>query len=259
MVRFEHEVAWVTGSGRGIGRAIAIAFAGAGARVVLSARSIDEVRRVSDEIRAAGGEAISVTCDVTQGPDVQAAFETAIDHFRRIDILVNNAGFVESAPLERLEPALWERTLDVNLTGTYRCTRTVLPAMIKQRHGRIINIASTAARVGYRYTTAYCAAKHGVLGFTRALALEVATNGVTVNAVCPGWVDTDMTKASIRRIAEKTGRSAEEARRTLEAMNPQRRLVRPEEVAAVALFLARRDAAAITGQAYGVDGGEVMA
>src|SRR5439155_12199832 len=149
--------------------------------------------------------------------------------------------------------------IDVNLTGTYRCTRAALPAMLERRHGRIINIASTAARVGYQYTAAYCAAKHGVLGFTRALALETAAKGVTVNAVCPGWTDTDMTAASIERIVRTTGRPAEEARRMLESMNPQRRLIRPEEVAAVALFLAGREAAAITGQAYDVDGGEVMA
>src|SRR5439155_9847384 len=140
----------------------------------------------------------------------------------------------------------------------YRCTRAVLPGMLERRHGRIINIASSAARIGYPYTAAYCAAKHGVLGFTRALALETAVKGVTVNAVCPGWVDTDMTRASIEKIVAATGRSTEEARRTLEQMNPQHRLIRPDEVAAVALFLAGREAAAITGQAYGVDGGEVM-
>jgi NAD(P)-dependent dehydrogenase (short-subunit alcohol dehydrogenase family) len=259
MTSLNRDVAWVTGSGRGIGRAIALAFARAGARVIVSARSIDEVSRVGDEIRAAGAEAVAIGCDVTSANEVQAAVAAAIDRFEHVDILVNNAGFVESVPLVRLEPSLWDRTLDVNLTGTYRCTRSVLPAMVRQGYGRIINIASTAARVGYKYTTAYCAAKHGVLGFTRALALEVASNGITVNALCPGWVDTDMTKAGVRRIVEKTGRSAEEARQMLAAMNPQRRLIRPEEVAAVALFLARREAAAITGQAYGVDGGEVMA
>src|SRR5438309_2217700 len=179
----EHEVAWVTGSGRGIGRAIALAFARAGARVVVSARSIEEVGRVCEEIRVAGGEAFSVRCDVARDDEVQTAFELALDRFQRIDILVNNAGFVESAPLQRLDPALWARTLDVNLTGTYRCTRTVLPPMLARGKGRVINIASTAARVGYPYTTAYCAAKHGVLGFTRALALEVVAKGITVNAV----------------------------------------------------------------------------
>ena len=145
----EHEVAWVTGSGRGIGRAIALALARAGARVVVSARSSEEVGRVCGEIRAAGGEALSVRCDVSRADEVEAAFETAVDRFQRVDILVNNAGFVESAPLQRLDPALWDRTLDVNLTGTYRCTRMVLAPMLDRRKGRVINIASTAARVGY--------------------------------------------------------------------------------------------------------------
>lgn len=255
----ERDVAWVTGAGRGIGRAIARALAAAGARVVVSARSTEDVARVAEEIRAAGGEALAVRCDVTSLDEVRAAFEAATERFQRMDILINNAGFVESAPLHRLDPALWDRTIDVNLTGTYRCTRAALPGMLERQHGRIINIASTAARVGYPYTAAYCAAKHGVLGFTRAIALETAARGVTVNAVCPGWADTDMTAASIDRIVHATGRTPAEARRTLESMNPQQRLIRPEEVAAVALFLAGREAAAITGQAYGVDGGEVMA
>src|SRR5438034_2397084 len=248
------EVAWVTGGGRGIGRATALALAAASARVVVSARSVAEVDRVAGEICAAGGQGFAVRCDVTSDREVQAAFEAAAARFQRIDILINNAGFAESAPLTRLDPALWDKTIDVNLTGTYRCTRAVLPKMLERRHGRIVNIASMAATVGYAYTTAYCAAKHGVLGFTRALALETTGKGVTVNAVCPGWVDTEMTVASVKKIVETTGRTSEEARRTLESMNPQRRLIQPEEVAAVAVFLAGPDAADVTGEAYGVDG-----
>ena len=258
-MRLDRQVAWVTGGGRGIGRAIAAALAHAGAAVVVSARSADEVAAVAREIEAAGGQALGVRCDVTDEVGVQAACDAAIARFQRVDILINNAGFAESAPIVRLEPAVWDKTIAVNLTGTYRCTRAVLPAMIERRHGRIVNIASIAGRVGFQYTAAYCAAKHGVLGFTRAAALEVASKGITVNAVCPGWVDTTMTAAAIEKIVETTGRSAADARCALEAMNPMRRLIRPEEVAAVVLFLAGPDAAAITGQAYGVDGGEVMA
>lgn len=252
-------VALVTGGGRGIGRAVALALAGAGARVVVAARSRGEIDAVVREIAKAGGEAMAVACDVTASASVEDAFGAARQQFGTVDILVNNAGFAESAPLVRLDEELWSWTLAVNLTGTYLCTRAALPAMIEQRRGRVISIASVAARVGFAYTSAYCAAKHGVLGFTRAVALEVASKGVTVNAVCPGWVDTDMTAASIVRIVEKTGRSPQDARRTLEAMSPQRRLIRPEEVAAVALFLASDQAAGITGQAINVDGGEVMA
>ena len=250
------DVAWITGSGRGIGRAIAVALARSGCRVVVSARSADEIDRVCHDIAGFGGEAFGVRCDVTRQEDVDQAFAAAVARFQRIDVLINNAGFVESAPLVRLEPALWEQTIAVNLTGTYRCTRAVLPGMLERQYGRIINIASTAALVGYAYTAAYCAAKHGVLGLTRAVALETAAKGVTVNAICPGWADTDMTAASIARIVKSTGRTAAEARRILESKNPQNRLIEPEEVAAVALFLADRDAGAITGQAYAVDGGE---
>jgi len=160
---------------------------------------------VAREIEDAGGQAVGVSCDVSDEVQVQAAFAAASNAFQRIDILVNNAGFVESAPLVRLDAALWNKTIAINLTGTYQCTRAVLPGMIERRSGRVINIASTAGRIGYQYTAAYCAAKHGVLGLTRAVALEVAAKGITVNAVCPGWVDTEMTAASIRRMVERTG------------------------------------------------------
>lgn len=251
-------VTFVTGGGRGIGRAIAHRFARAGARVVVAARSRAQVERVAREVEEAGGSAHFAICDVSAAESVRAAVDAAVERFGPVDILVNNAGYVEGAPLVKLDERLWNRILAVNLTGPYLCTRAVLPGMLERRRGRIINIASIAARKGMAYTSAYCAAKHGVLGFTRAVALEVAQKGITVNAICPGWVETEMTNAAIQRIVEKTGRSAGEARRTLEEMNPLRRFVRPEEVAAVALFLAGDDASAITGQAYNIDGGEVM-
>jgi 3-hydroxybutyrate dehydrogenase len=258
MPMLDQNVAWVTGGGRGIGRAIVRALAAEGAAVVVSARSFDEVTAVAVRLESEGREALALQCDVTDADAVKAAHEAALRRFGRVDILINNAGFAESAPLVRLDAELWNKTIAVNLTGTFHCMRAVLPAMIDRRYGRIVNVASIAGKVGFQYTAAYCAAKHGVLGLTRSAALEVATKGVTVNAVCPGWVDTDMTAASMRRIVEKTGRSADEARRMLEGMNPMGRLIRPEEVAAVVRFLVGPDAAAITGQSYGVDGGEVM-
>ena len=255
----DQQVAWVTGAGRGIGRAIAEILARDGAAVVASARTAADVQDLARQIEKAGGQALGVCCDVSDDDQVKAAFAAAVVRFHRIDILINNAGFAESAPFVRLDSALWDKTLAVNLTGTYRCMQAVLPGMIERRQGRIVNVASVAGRVGFQYTAAYCAAKHGVLGLTRAVALEMASKGVTVNAVCPGWVDTDMTAVSIRKIVERTGRSPAEARRALESMNPLGRLITPEEVASVVRFLADPRASAITGQAYGVDGGEVMA
>jgi 3-hydroxybutyrate dehydrogenase len=252
-------VALVTGGGRGIGRAIALALARDGFDVAVVGRSRATLDGVAHEIDGIGRRSFAATCDVTSARDVGGAVEAVRGRLGRIDVLVNNAGVAESAPLKNLDEAHWDRTIAVNLKGTYLCTRAVLEEMVGRGSGRIINIASIAGRVGFAYTSAYCASKHGVLGFTRAAALELARKGVTVNAICPGWVDTEMTVSSIERIVRTTGRSAAEARRALEAMSPQQRLIRPEEVAAVAVFLAGDAAAGITGQAIDVDGGEVMA
>ncbi len=253
------QVAWVTGGSHGIGRAVAAALISAGMNVVISARSVEDVAQAARDIDSGGERILGLTCDVSDERQVKNAFQAAVDRFQRVDVLINNAGFAESAPFVRIDTALWDKTIAVNLTGTFYCTRAVLPGMIERRHGRIINVASSAARMGFAYTAAYCAAKHGVLGLTRSLAVEVAGKGITANAVCPGWVDTRMTESSIRRIVEKTGRTPAEARQSLEKMNPLGRLIQPEEVAAVVRFLAGPDASGITGQAYGVDGGEVVA
>jgi NAD(P)-dependent dehydrogenase (short-subunit alcohol dehydrogenase family) len=253
-------VVFVTGAGRGVGRAVATAFAAAGYDVALAGRTETGLREVADEIaRLTGGRAHPILCDVGQRDSVATAISTAEREVGDIEVLVNNAGVADSAPFTKMTDELWDQMLAVNLTGTYLCMRAVLPAMFARGRGRVINIASTAGRTGYRYTAAYCAAKHGVVGLTRAVALEAAPMGVTVNAICPGWTDTDMTNASIARIVETTGRSSADARRTLERMNPQGRLITPEEVAALALFLASSDARGINGQALGIDGGEVVA
>ncbi len=243
----------VTGGGSGIGFAIAQALAGAGARLTLIGRDQARLGRAAEGL----AEAQAIQADISDGDAVAAAFRRAADEFGPAAILVNNAGQAESAPFDRTDAALWQRMIAVNLTGAYLCCRAALPSMLAQDYGRIVNIASTAGLKGYAYVTAYCAAKHGLVGLTRALAMETARTGVTVNAVCPGYTDTDMVAESIERIVAKTGRSAAEARAELARGNPQGRLVEPREVAAAVLFLCGPDAAAMTGQAIAVAGGEV--
>jgi 3-hydroxybutyrate dehydrogenase len=252
-------VAFVTGAGRGAGRAIALRLARAGYAVALAGRTEAALAAVAADARQTGTEALPLRCDVTDRGAVLRAVADAESVLGQIDVLVNNAGVADSAPFATMSDELWDRMLAVNLTGTYVCTRAVIPGMFDRRRGSVINIASVAGRKGFAYSAAYCAAKHGVVGLTRALAIEAAPKGVTINAICPGWLDTDMTRDSIARIARTTGRSPEEAKAALERMNPQRRLITPDEVAALAVFLAGPDARGITGQSLGVDGGEFPA
>ncbi len=245
----------ITGGGRGIGRAIALAFAREGARIAVAARSADEVNQVASEI---GDQAIALVCDVSDPESVARMFIELRERFGDADILVNNAGVAESATLVNTTDELWHRHISINLSGTFYCTRTALPAMLKKGWGRVINVASIAAKTGAPYIAAYSASKHGVLGLTRSIALEVATTGITVNAICPGYVDTEMVSRGIQQITAKTGRTAEEALDTLKKMSPQNRLVTPEEVAAVALLLASDAGRGITGQGINVDGGSVL-
>ena len=249
----------VTGGGSGIGAAIAQALIADGARVTLMGRRIEKLKEQRDRLNVDGGPSVELqVCDVGDEASVRQAFAAAVAAAGPIDLLVNNAGQVETAPLAKTSLDTWQRLLNVNLTGSFLCSREVLPAMTERRFGRIVNVASTAALKGYAYVAAYCAAKHGVLGLTRALALETARKGVTVNAVCPGYTETDIVAGAIDTIVAKTGRTPDQARAELASVNPQGRLVDPAEVAASVAWLARRDSGSITGQAIAVAGGEVM-
>ena len=252
----EDRIALITGGGRGIGRAIALAFARQGAKTVVSARTVAQVEAVAREI---GVTAMALQCDVSDPASVKQMFGSVQKAFGRgPDILVNNAGIAESAPLVHTDDELWHRHLAINLSGSFYCTRAALPSMIKGKWGRIINIASIAGKTGAPYISAYSASKHGLIGLTRSVALEVATLGITVNAICPGYVDTQMTTRAIENITTKTQRSSEEALEILEKTNPQNRLITPEEVAALALLLASEEGQGINGQAINVDGGTVL-
>ena len=259
-MKLKDKIVLITGGGRGIGRAVAFAFAREGASVAVVARTGTEVERVAAEIKdECGVETMYATCDVSDAEDVARAFASVAATFGRgADILVNNAGIAESAPILKTSDEFWQRHLAINLNGTFYCTRGALPAMIERGWGRIINIASIAGKTGAPYIAAYAASKHGVLGLTRSVALEVALKGVTVNAICPGYVDTDMTTRALQRIEAMTGHTVADALETIKRTSPQNRLVTPEEVAALALLLASEDGRGINGQAINVDGGSVL-
>jgi len=249
--------ALVTGGARGIGKAIARALLDQGARVTILGRDADALAHTAGAL-GTSGTISSVRADVSDADAVARAFGEARDRSGPIDILINNAGAAESAPFRKTDAALWRRMMAVNLDGTYHCIREVLPAMTESLWGRIVNVASTAGLTGYRYVSAYCAAKHGVVGLTRALALETATLGVTVNAVCPGYTDTGMTTRTIENIVARTGAAPAEVLATLTAQNPQNRLLTPGEVAYTVVSLCLPGSEGITGQAIAVAGGEVM-
>jgi len=241
--------ALVTGGSRGIGRAIAQALIAEGGGVAITGRDAIATQRAADALGCA-----AFVADVTDAAAMERAFAAA----GPIDILVNNAGTALSQPFAKLSLADWNAVFAVNLTGAFWGCRLALPGMIVRGWGRIVNVASTAGLKPYPYTAAYCASKHGLIGLTRALALECARKGVTVNAVCPGFTATEMAQRSIAVIEAETGRSRAEARASLERLNPQNRLTDPQEVAAAVAFLCRPDAHGITGQSLVIAGGEVM-
>ena len=247
----------VTGGGRGIGAAVATRLVAAGYRVTITGRDASLLAGFAASL---GGEGVCnpVAMDVSDRASVDQGMDKARATFGPIAVLVNNAGQAQSAPFLKTDTAMFERMIGVNLMGVFHCTQAVLPDMLAAQSGRVINVASTAALVGYAYVSAYTAAKHGVLGLTRALALELATKGITINAVCPGYTETDIVKDAVANIMTKTGRSELEARAELAKGNPMKRLVQPDEVADTVAWLAGLGAASITGQAIAVCGGEVM-
>ena len=248
----------VTGAGRGIGRSIALALAQAGADVAVTARAHYEIEQLVNEIQALGRRSLSVSCDVTDSEQVTHMATTFMEGLGGVDILVNNAGNAGSHKFSNHPDELWHRMLSINLTSVYYVTKAFVPSLIEQRYGRIINIASIASRVGGSYIAAYTAAKHGVLGLTRALAVELMPYEITVNAICPGYVNTPMTDGNVSNIATRTGMPESKAREALENTSPQQRLIEPEEVAAIAVFLAQDINRGITGQAINIDGGGLM-
>ena len=248
----------VTGAGRGIGRSIALALAEAGADVAVTARTATDLETLVAQISAMGRKSLLTPCDVTNPEQVQSMAQTFIDGLGGVDILVNNAGNAGSHKFLNHPDELWHRMLAINLTSVYYVSKAFVPTLINQHSGRIINIASIASRVGGSYIAAYTAAKHGVLGLTRALATELLPYNITVNAICPGYVDTPMTDSSVANISSRTGMPEAKAREVLAKTSPQNRLIEPEEVAAIALFLAQDATRGITGQAFNIDGGGVM-
>lgn len=250
--------ALVTGGGRGIGRAVARELGRAGVSVAAASRTHAEVEAVAAELRAAGAHAVGLTGDVSRAEDVASLVRAANDALGGIEILVNAAGIAPSAPLVKTSDEQWRAAIETNLSGAFYAMRAALPRMLAAGWGRVVNLASIAGKTGYPYISAYAASKHGLLGLTKCAALEVAAKGVTVNAVCPGYVDTPMTDVSIARIVEKTGLPAAAIRQRLEEASPQKRLYTAEEVAALVVFLCGETASGINGQAFSVDGGTLV-
>ena len=249
----EGRVALVTGGGKGIGRAVALRLATEGARVVVTGRQVAELEATAAEIRG-----VALPLDVADRGALAPFLEALAREAGPIDILVNNAGIAESSPFDRTDDAHWDRILEVNATAPFRLCRALVPGMITRGWGRVVMMASNAGVSGYAYTSAYCASKHALVGLMRAMAAEVARTGVTVNAVCPGWVATAMVDQTVARIADKTGRSTDQARDALRAMTPQGRILEAAEVAHVVAMLCQEEARGLHGQAVVIDGGAVM-
>lgn len=251
-------IVWVVGAGRGIGRVVAETFANAGDRVAVASRTLSEVTEVAAAIQAAGGRAEAFCCDVSSSTSVEQCIASVRLSLGEPDVLVNSAGIAESSPVTRMPMELWTKTMETNLTGAFRLTQACLPAMYANKWGRIIHVGSIASKAGMKYVSAYCASKHGLLGFVRAVALEVADKGITVNAICPAYVDSPMTAGNVARISHATGRDPATILEHMRAVSPQHRLIDADEVAQLALYLASDAARGINGQGINICGGAVV-
>lgn len=258
MTGLRDKIVLITGGSGGLGQALAAAFASEQSRVVIVARNRQRLEVAADKISRKGAQVLALPCDICCRDQVRSLHEEIKQRWGDVQILINNAGLARAVNFSDMSDDLWDDTLATNLTAAYNCCKVFLPAMTAAKWGRVVNIASTAAKVGFSHVTAYTASKHGLLGLTRSLALETAHFGVTVNAICPGYIDDERTHENARMMAEKTGKSVAQILALFASSAPQNRLIEPDEVAALAVLLASEKLGAMTGQGVNVDGGAVM-
>jgi NAD(P)-dependent dehydrogenase (short-subunit alcohol dehydrogenase family) len=252
------KIVLITGGSGGLGSALARAFSAQACRVVITARDPQRLRATAEEMARYGAQVLALPCDISDRDAMLDLQKEIAARWGAVQILINNAGIARAVKFTDMPDDVWDAILETNLTGAYNCCKVFLPRMLQAQWGRIINIASTAAKVGYSHATAYTASKHGLLGLTRSLALETARLGVTVNAICPGYIDDERTRENARIMAQRTGKSVDEILELFADSAPQKRLIAPDEVAALALLIASDKLGAMTGQAINVDGGAVM-
>ena len=252
------KIVLITGGSGGLGSALARAFSAQACRVAITARDPQRLRATVEEMARYGAQVLALPCDISDRDAMLDLQKEIAARWGAVQILINNAGIARAVKFTDMPDDVWDAILETNLTGAYNCCKVFLPRMLQAQWGRIINIASTAAKVGYSHATAYTASKHGLLGLTRSLALETARLGVTVNAICPGYIDDERTRENARIMAQRTGKSVDEILELFADSAPQKRLIAPDEVAALALLIASDKLGAMTGQAINVDGGAVM-